>query len=118
MKEVTKWGEVAGFSKACAGFFPPHTALTLDQSHLITSEKLLLVIETVSLSSGKFVFVLLNYFLEGTVQLLLLLLKKLLFLEKRQMMKRDFQRRVTVQHERLKQNAKEKASLLQKQPVK
>lgn len=63
-----------------------HTALTVDQSHLITSEKLLLVIETVSLSSGKFMFVLLNDFLECTVQLLLLLLKKLLFLEKGQVM--------------------------------
>lgn len=42
------------------------------------------MIETVSLNSGKFVFVLLNYFLECTVQLLLLLLKKLLFLEKEQ----------------------------------
>lgn len=64
-------------------FFFYHVAPTVDQSHLDTSEKLLLVIETVSLDSGEFVFVLLNYFLECTVQLLLLLLEKLLLLVKR-----------------------------------
>lgn len=100
-----------------------HTALTVDQSHLLTSEKLLLVIETVSLNSGKFVFVLLNYFLECAVQLLLLLLKKLLFLEKGQVMirKERFKKdtsRVTLQHETLKHTARARASLLQKQSVK
>lgn len=59
------------------------------QSHLITSEKLLLVIEAVSLDGCKLVFVLLNYFLQLNVQLLLLLLKKLLFLEEEQVTIRE-----------------------------
>lgn len=48
---------------------------------MFTSEKLLLVIETVSLDGGQFVFVLLNNLLQSDVQILLLLLKELLFLK-------------------------------------
>lgn len=59
---------------------PPHFSQWI-KSHLVTSEKLLLVIETVSLDSGQFTFVLLDYFLQRTVQLLLLLLEELLLLE-------------------------------------
>lgn len=54
------------------------------------------MIETVSLNSGKFVFVLLNYFLECAVQLLLLLLKKLLLLVKGQtMIRKETSKKVT-----------------------
>lgn len=66
-------------------FSPKHLS-HLIKSQLITSEKLLLVIETVSLNGGEFTFVLLDYFLELNVQLLLLLLKKLLLLKAEQTM--------------------------------
>lgn len=48
---------------------------------IFTSEKLLFVIEAVSLDSGKLIFVLLNNLLQSAVQILLLLLQKLLFLD-------------------------------------
>lgn len=41
------------------------------------------MVETVSLNSGKLMFVLLDNLLQSAVQILLLLLKKLLFLDKR-----------------------------------
>lgn len=46
-----------------------------------TSEELLLVVEAVSLDGGELVFVLLDDLLQGAVQILLLLLQKLLFLD-------------------------------------
>lgn len=46
-----------------------------------TSEQLLLVVEAVSLDGGELVFVLLDDLLQGAVQVLLLLLQKLLFLD-------------------------------------
>lgn len=46
-----------------------------------TSEELLLVVEAVSLDGGELVFVLLDDLLQGAVQVLLLLLQKLLFLD-------------------------------------
>ena len=53
-----------------------------DDDHIFfTSEKLLLVVEAVSLDSGQLMFVLLDNFLQSAVQILLLLLKKLLFLD-------------------------------------
>lgn len=47
------------------------------------------MIEAVSLDGCKLMFVLLNYFLQLNVQLLLLLLKKLLFLEEEQVTIRE-----------------------------
>lgn len=49
-----------------------------------TSEELLLVVETVSLHCGQLVFVLLNDLLQSAVQVLLLLLQKLLLLNRGQ----------------------------------
>lgn len=46
-----------------------------------TTEKLLLVVEAVPLDSGQFMFMLLDNLLQSAVQILLLLLKKLLFLD-------------------------------------
>jgi len=46
----------------------------------LTSQELLLVVEAVSLDRGQLMFVLLNDLLQSTVQILLLLLKKLLLL--------------------------------------
>lgn len=46
-----------------------------------TSEKLLLVVQAVSLYGGQLVLVLLDYFLQRAVQILLLLLEELLFLD-------------------------------------
>ena len=54
---------------------------TNDDHRIFTSEKLLLVVEAVSLDSGQLMFVLLDNFLQSAVQILLLLLKKLLFLD-------------------------------------
>lgn len=51
--------------------------------HITTSEKLLLVVEAVSLDGSELMFVLLDNLLQSTVQVQLLLLKKLLFLDKR-----------------------------------
>lgn len=48
----------------------------------ITSEKLLLVVEAVSLDGGELQLVLLDDLLQIAVQILLLLLKKLLFLSR------------------------------------
>lgn len=48
---------------------------------ILTSQELLLVVETVSLNSGQLMFVLLNDLLQSAVQILLLLLKKLLLLQ-------------------------------------
>lgn len=47
----------------------------------LTSQELLLVVETISLDSGQLMFVLLNDLLQSGVQILLLLLKKLLLLQ-------------------------------------
>lgn len=49
---------------------------------IFTSEKLLLVVEAVPLDGGELMFVLLDYLLQSAVQILLLLLKKLLFLDR------------------------------------
>lgn len=49
-----------------------------------TSEELLLVVETVSLHCGQLAFVLLNDLLQSAVQVLLLLLQKLLLLNRGQ----------------------------------
>lgn len=50
-------------------------------NHGFTTEKLLFVVEAVPLDSGEFMFMLLDNFLQSAVQILLLLLKKLLFLD-------------------------------------
>ena len=55
---------------------------TPNDSKCFTSEELLLVVEAVSLDGGQLVFVLLDDLLQIAVQILLLLLKELLFLEK------------------------------------
>lgn len=47
---------------------------------VLTAEKLLLVVQTVSLDGGQLVFVLLDDLLQGAVEILLLLLKELLLL--------------------------------------
>lgn len=49
-----------------------------------TSEELLLVVQAVSLNGGQLVLVLLDYLLQRAVQVLLLLLEKLLFLDAEQ----------------------------------
>lgn len=64
--------------------FIPYNNFSADyvlDDDIFTSEKLLFVIEAVSLDSGELIFVLLNNLLQSAVQILLLLLQKLLFLD-------------------------------------